>query len=79
MRRAAAVCSQYDRPTGVTFSFQVCRYSIEPTFANRATNLLAKDMLRSALTDEIEEYRPEVPRVFVCELFPCVAERLTWA
>jgi hypothetical protein len=28
-------CAQYNRPNGVAFIFQVCRYSIEPTVANR--------------------------------------------
>jgi hypothetical protein len=63
VRGADAVCAQYDRPAGVTFSFQVCRYSIEPSVAHRAFNLLAKDDVRAALADEAEELGPQVPLV----------------
>jgi hypothetical protein len=52
------VCSQYNAPDGVTFSLQVCLYSIEPTLSDSVRNLLAKDALRLALADEIEERRP---------------------
>lgn len=67
--RAEAVCAQYDRPAGVVFSFQVCTYSIEPTVANRARNLLAKDALRAALAEEVEEGGPEVAGIGVAEAF----------
>jgi hypothetical protein len=60
VRRADAVCAQYDRPAGVAFSLQVCEYSIEPSVPNRACNLLAKDALRATLADEPEHFRPEV-------------------
>lgn len=71
------MCAQYGRPAGVTFCFQVCRYSIEPAVTNRACNLLPKDVLRSALADEIKEHRPEVAFVSLGESFACGAERLT--
>ena len=58
MRCADAVCAQYASPDGVTFSRHVCVYSIEPTVANRAFNLLAKDDVREALLDEICEHWP---------------------
>jgi hypothetical protein len=79
MRTADAVCAQYGRPAGVTFFTQVCRYSIEPTFANRACNLLPKDIFRAAFLDEIEEHGPEVPLVFVSELLSCCGEGLAGA
>ena len=65
------MCAQYGRPAGVAFCFQVCRYSIEPSVTNRACNLLAKDMLRAALADEIEEHGPEVAFVGLGESFAC--------
>ena len=79
VRCADAVCSQYGRPAGVAFAFQVCRYSIEPALADRACNLLAKDQLRAALADEPEERGPEVARVGVTESFAGVAVRLAGA
>jgi hypothetical protein len=79
MRTADTVCAQYGRPAGVTFSFQVCRYSIEPTVPNRACNLLPKDIFRAALADEIEEHGPEVALVGLGEPFAGCAERLAWA
>lgn len=42
VRCPTAVCAQYDRPEGVTRTFQVCLNSIEPTEANRSFNLLTK-------------------------------------
>ncbi len=63
VRRADAVCAQYDRPAGVAFSLQVCEYSIEPTVPNRTRNLLAKDDARAALADEPEHVGPEMTLV----------------
>ena len=76
MGRADAVCAQYCRPAGVAFRFQVCRYSIEPTFSNRACNLLPKDNVRAALADKVEEHGPQVALVGLAELLACVAEGL---
>jgi hypothetical protein len=73
VRRTDAVCAQYNRPAGVAFIFQVCRYSIEPTVSNRALNLLTKDRVRAALPDEPEEIRPQVP--FVLLAFPFAGNR----
>jgi hypothetical protein len=73
------VCAQYDTPKGVAFSFHICLYSIEPTFSNRAFNLLANDALRAALADEIEECGPEVPLVSLGESFACITEWLARA
>jgi hypothetical protein len=58
VRRPDAVCAQYNRPTGVTFSFQVCEYSIEPSVPNRAFNLLPKDCVRAALADKPKPFGP---------------------
>jgi hypothetical protein len=63
MRRPDAVCAQYRRPAGVTFSFQVSEYSIEPAMSNRTFNLLTKHSDRSAHADEFFPVRPEVPCV----------------
>ena len=68
MVRADAVCAQYGVPDGVTDSFQVCLYSIDPTVLNRARNLFAKDVLRAALRDKPEEVGPEVALVGIAFL-----------
>ena len=47
-----------DRPEGIALSFQVSLYKVEPSEAVFACNLFAKDMLRSALADEVEECWP---------------------
>lgn len=47
--------------------------------SNRACNLLAKDMLRAALADEIEEHGPQVALVGGAELLSGTAEWLTGA
>jgi len=60
VRRARAVCAQYGRPDGVTFRFQVCTNSVEPSMFNRSRNLFAKDAERARLADEIEPNRPQV-------------------
>jgi hypothetical protein len=70
------VCAQHRRPAGVASSFQVCRYSIEPTFSNRCRNLFPKDDVRAALADEIEEDWPEVALVSLGELLSGAAEGL---
>jgi hypothetical protein len=79
MGRADAVCAKYRRPAGVTFTFQVCTYSIEPTMPNRACNLFSNNRCRSALADEIEESWPEVPLVVDSALFSGAGEWLARA
>jgi len=66
-------------PNGVTFSFQVCLYSIEPPVANRSFNLFTKDRVRATLADEPEELGPEVTFVRVAFLFPGSRVRLARA
>ena len=85
MGSADAVCAQYDRPAGVAFGLQVCRYSIEPAFANRVCNLLAKDCESPwlaevpTIADEVEEDGPEVALVVFSEAFAGGAEWLAGA
>lgn len=50
-------------PDGVTFSLQVCEYSIEPSEPNRAFNLFTKHRVRAADADEAGEVWPQVPIV----------------
>ena len=79
MRRADAVCAQYGSPNGVTLRFHVCAYSIEPTFANRACNLLPKHCDGSAIGDEPMESGPQVPLISKPNSFARRAERLAGA
>ena len=79
MRRADAECSQYRRPDGVAFAFQIAANSIEPTVPNRACNLLPNDCARAALADEPEQDRPEMPVVGLAPLFAGRAEGLAGA
>jgi hypothetical protein len=65
VRRADAVCANNRRPAGVTNSFQVCEYSIEPTMLNRCRNLFPKDCVRATLFDEPEHIGPEMAGVFL--------------
>lgn len=74
-----AMCAEYDRPEGVIRSFQVCRYSIEPTMSNRAFNLFTKDDVRATLVNEVKECWPEMPLIFNSFLFPGGTEGLTGA
>jgi hypothetical protein len=46
------------RPNGVTLSFQVSLYKVEPSEAVRARYLLTKDEARTALSDEMEPGGP---------------------
>lgn len=63
--------SQYTRPDGVAFSFQVCAYSIEPTEPDSSRHLLPKYDVRAALADEPEHLGPEVAGVRVALAFAC--------
>jgi hypothetical protein len=63
-------------PEGVTDSFNVSLYKVEPAVANRLFNLLTKDDWRAALSDEVVEGWPKVPLVSKPELHACRAERL---
>ena len=63
MRRPEARSRGNDRPDGVTATFQVSRYKVEPSLAVTAPNLFAKDVLRAALADEPEPLGPQVPLV----------------
>ena len=63
VRGADARSAQIDRPDGVARTFQVSVYSVEPSEAVLARNLLSKDDWRAALADEIEPGGPEVALV----------------
>jgi len=79
VRRADAVCAQYRRPAGVTFRFQVCENSIDPSEPNRSLNLFAKDCVRATLADKPKPVRPKMSLVSASALSPCGAEGLAGA
>ena len=79
MRGADARSAQIDRPCGVSRRFQVSEYSVEPSEAVFARNLLSKHDIRVALADEVVEVRPEVPLVSNPAAFACRGERLARA
>jgi hypothetical protein len=58
MRRTEARSAGINRPAGVTQTFQVRRYNVEPSKAVLACNLFAKDNARASLADEMMESRP---------------------
>lgn len=58
VRRADARSAEIDRPDGVSLSFQVVLYKVEPSKAVLARNLLAKDDARVELADEVMPVRP---------------------
>jgi hypothetical protein len=58
VRRTDARCAGIDRPDGVTLSFQVSAYSIEPCESVFARNLFAKDDERAADFDMVEGCGP---------------------
>jgi hypothetical protein len=77
--RTEARSAGINRPEGVSRSFHVSLYKVEPSKAVFARNLFAKDDCRLALLDEIVEVRPEVPLVIKPCSFACRAERLARA
>jgi hypothetical protein len=64
------------RPDGVTRSFQVIAYSVEPRERSAACNLFPKDHDRAALADEPPPNRPEVPLIGEAAALAGGAERL---
>lgn len=79
MGRAEARSAGINRPDGVTRSFQVRRYKVEPSEAVFARDLFAKNDVRSALLDEPVDGGPEVPLVIKPAAFASRAERLAGA
>jgi hypothetical protein len=61
VRAAEARSRKIDRPDGVTDSFHVTVYKIEP--CARARNLFTKHCCRAALVDETEPVRPQMAGV----------------
>lgn len=76
VRRADARSRHNGRPDGVTATFQVSVNSVEPRESSRATNLLANDDRRAALSDEPEPRRPQVAIIRCAAALPGDAERL---
>jgi hypothetical protein len=58
VRRTEARSAGIDRPDGVSRTFQVSLYKVEPSKSVFARNLFAKDRDRAALTDEVMECWP---------------------
>jgi hypothetical protein len=79
VRGADARSAQIDRPDGVARSFQVSVYSVEPSKAVLARNLLSKDDWRATLLDETEPGGPEVALVSEPSALARGAERLAGA
>ena len=77
VRRTEARNAGIDRPNGVTRSFQVNVYSVEPSKSVLTRNLFAKDCDRAALRNEAEELGPEVSGVVCASAFSCGGEGLT--
>lgn len=77
--RAEARSRGNDRPDGVAHTFQVRLNKVEPSEPVVGSNLFAKANARSALADEVEGRRPQVPLVSKPLSFACRAERLTGA
>jgi len=63
LRGPDARSAQIGGPEGIAQLFQVIAYNGEPSPSSRASNLLAKDCWRLALSDEASELRPEVSGV----------------
>ena len=63
VRRTDARSAQIERPEGVTLSFQVSAYNVEPAKAVAARNLLSKDDWRTPLRNESGKLGPEMPGV----------------
>ena len=79
VRSADARSRDTDRPDGVTDTFHVIRYSVEPAVSNRCFNLLTKDDWRATLADKSMPGWPEVAIVGPAFAFAGRAERLTGA
>jgi hypothetical protein len=79
VRRAEARSREYHRPDGVSQRLQVIVNKVEPRLRVSGRNLLTKDRCRSALADEMEPCRPQVPLVSKPLSPACLAERLARA
>lgn len=94
MWRPDAVCAEYCSPEGVTRSFQVCAYSIDPdgmfdfsrasnlsdSFSDdcRTRNLLSENEVGLALADESVEDGPEMSLIGLGESSTGDREWLAW-
>jgi hypothetical protein len=77
VRGADARSRQNRRPAGVTNSLQVIENGIKPCFGSLAFNLFSKDDWRTALADEVEPNRPQVPVVREASFPASLGEGLT--
>lgn len=76
VRGTDAASRETDRSEGVTFSFQVILYKVEPAKANRSLRLFTKDDVRAVLRDEASPLRPEMAIVGEALLESDFRERL---
>jgi hypothetical protein len=79
VRRVDGASRDNRRPAGVTASFQVVKYSIEPAKPGALCNLFSKDNWRAALADEPIELGPQMPGISGASPLTCNAKRLAWA
>src|SRR5262245_25975562 len=76
MRRPNSASRDNGRPNGVADAFQIMGHGVEPLVPNRLHNLLTKHRCRSALANEPEPMRPQVPVVGCTTFFARPAKRL---
>jgi len=79
VRRTEARSAEIERCEGVTLSFHVSVYSVEPSKAVWARNLLSNEARRAALANEAERIGPEVTSVISSFAATSRAEGLTGA
>lgn len=79
MRSADARRAEIERPAGVTRSFQVSLYKVEPAEPILARNLLSKEDWRAADLDEAEPIGPQMSVVAESATLASTAERLARA
>ena len=79
VRGANACRCKIRSPEGVTRSFQLSTYSVEPSECRFARNLLSKDRCRSALFNEPEPVGPEMSFIGYSLSFARDGVRLAWA
>ena len=79
VRASEARRAGIDRPDGVRLAFQVSVYSVEPSEAETACNLLANDNARAELCDEWEPDRPKIALIIERFSRPDIAEGLAGA
>jgi hypothetical protein len=79
MRRSNSASRSNGRPDGVTSTFEVVAYKIEPAVPDGGRNLLSKEHARPAGVNEREPVMPQVPVVRGAFALAGRAERLARA